>query len=76
MLKVFLLALVKVFSEVLRFLCNLSVHVQISKMLTYKAEQIPCSVFTVRKFHTKTAGSVLEKPGFLPVRYVDIDLAL
>lgn len=52
MLKIFLLALVKVFSEVLGFLCSLSVRVQISKMLTYKAEQILCSVFTVKKFHT------------------------
>lgn len=53
MLKVFLLALVKVFSEVLGFLCNRSVYVQLSKTLTYKAEQILCSVFTVRKFHTE-----------------------
>lgn len=57
MLKVFclvmLLAIVKVFSEVLGFLCNLSVYVQLSKILTYKAEQFLSSVFTVRKFHTE-----------------------
>lgn len=39
-------SVLKVFSEVLKFLLSLSVYVLLHKMLTHKAEQILCSVFT------------------------------